>query len=737
MKVLPVPPGGSVVSARPGRTGSLLSAARQPDQPDRVRVAGDEPGRWREFGIRSWRRADTPVASAARGRWCLVSSTEVADAVRLAPLIRVDFLDALGEPAGGRLNLRRNIRARGASGVCFVPERAEWARLEVVGVQSPPASATLSFRPIGTATATAKLLAAHPSLAGMALGIAPALFQRGAAKARLRGVLERAVAAEAPPVDYRRWCAAFDTWPPGTLPTAEAAPSLGFLVFGGPDTALHATLEALDRQARPAAPRILVQACPGAVRSALQSLPGVCDYVGIVQAGEILPPHASLLARAWLAASGLPPVAYADEDELSARDGSRISPVFKPEPSRALMASGTLSRGLWLARRALLASFSDDLAGEGRWAEACRLDGWLRLHEAGGSSRRIPFILAHRRPDTPAAPPGVLAGVVAAHLDRAGLPFDVKSGWPLRVTAQLLPSPDRIAIVVPSALRSPKAEACIKAVLAGTRHSNFELLVAVSQPGPLDAAQREAAARIEADGRARVVALHADSFNYSWVNNRAVGLTQAGHILLLNDDVTPIAPDWLNTMAAHLADPAVGVVGAKLLYPDGTVQHGGVIMGLAGLCDHAYRHGPGGSPGYAHRAMLAQELSAVTGACLLVRREVLEAVGGLDEGYPSAFNDVDFCLRIREAGWAVVLAPDALLRHDEHQTYHSHYAGERAGFRQAEVARMRTRWAGVIADDPFHSPNLGLLPGSETAPAFPPRLVISALIGIGALVDGE
>jgi hypothetical protein len=115
-------------------------------------------------------------------------------------------------------------------------------------------------------------------------------------------------------------------------------------------------------------------------------------------------------------------------------------------------------------------------------------------------------------------------------------------------------------------------------------------------------------------------------------------------------------------------------------------------------------------------------MSVVTGACLLVRRSLFERVGGLDEGYPSAFNDVDFALRIGETGHSVVYAAQAELHHHELQTYGSHYAGERSAFQEAEVRRMRGRWAAVTAADPFHNPNLGLVAGREWQPAFPPRL---------------
>jgi GT2 family glycosyltransferase len=677
-----------------------------------------------EFGFRAWRFADAPVPAGARGRWCEVSAEGLAAATRKGALAQVTFLDAAGGRTGGLLHLRRET----GRGVCFIPPAAEGARLEVLGGRRP-GGAALSYRPIGTAGAAARLLAAHPELAAaLARGIGPALLRLRpeAAKARLRETLGRAIAAEAPVEDYRLWSSLFDTWVPDDLPAVQEGLSLGFLVFhDGADAgrALGATIAGLHRQHGPAQPHAVVGAA--GLRVALASLPG-CDYVGILQAGEVLRPHGSLLARGQLAALGLPAVAYADEDERAVDGGPTASPLFKPEPNRALMVSGTLSRGLWLVRRELLADMGDDAPDAGdRWAEALRLGLWLRLYETGETrargARRLPFVLTHRRADAAAAPPEALARVVGAHLRRAGLPFEAEAAWPLRVWPRPLPRPGRVTVVVPSALRSAEAERCIKAVLVGTRHADFELVVAVSQAGPLDGAQRATAARIEADGRARVLPLRAERFNFSWVNNKAVAATASEHVLLLNDDVAPIEPGWLDAMAAHLADPAVGVVGAKLLYPGGTVQHGGVIMGLSGLCDHAHRHIAGDVPGYAGRAVLAQELSVVTGACLLVRRRVLEQVGGLDERYPSAFNDVDLCLRIREAGYSVVFAPEAVLYHHELRTYGSHFAGERAQFHETEVARLRARWAGVIAEDPFHSPNLSLSAGREWEPAFPPR----------------
>ena len=243
--------------------------------------------------------------------------------------------------------------------------------------------------------------------------------------------------------------------------------------------------------------------------------------------------------------------------------------------------------GLFVAFRELW----DEAAG---WAEAVRLSLWINLHEAGatrnGGTRRVPFVLTHRRPDTEAAPSELLSRIVEAHLGRTGMPLEVASEWPMRLRAAPLQRAGRVSIVVASALRSIEVERCIRAVLSETRHDDLELIVGVSQPGPFDPVQRAMAARIEADPRAKVVSLRANHFNFSWTNNQCVKLTSGEQIVLLNDDVSPIRSDWLRVMLAHLADPAVGVVGGNRLYPNGTVQHGGVIMGLGGLCDHAFRH---------------------------------------------------------------------------------------------------------------------------------------------------
>ena len=441
--------------------------------------------------------------------------------------------------------------------------------------------------------------------------------------------------------------------------------------------------------------------------------------------GDVLVPRWIEVARRFLVEQGLPCLAIADDDRL-APDGRRHSPAFKPEPNHALMLSGTLAQGMWLVRGDVAGMPSAAQADAAGHAGLARLALWLsRRREGEHPGRRLPVVLSSRRHDAPEAPAAHAASIVDDHLARAGLPMRTLPSWPIR----LRPEPPAggaaaVAALVPSTLKAPHTERCLRAILSGTDAPGLEMIVAVTQPDPLDDVQRGVASRLEEIG-ARVVHLHEERFNFARTMNLAAGETRASRLLLLNDDVSPISPDWLARMCAFLADPLVGIVGARLVYPDGRLQHAGVIMGLQGFCEHAFRYEPADAPGYEWRAQLPQRLSAVTGACLLIDAALWRLAGGMDEGYPSAYNDVDLCLRADEMGREVVLS-DATLVHHELQTYGSHFGGERSAFESIETERMRARWRARIADDPYYSPNLELAPGLEWTLSVPPRLNMSS-----------
>jgi GT2 family glycosyltransferase len=387
------------------------------------------------------------------------------------------------------------------------------------------------------------------------------------------------------------------------------------------------------------------------------------------------------------------------------------------------MLSGTLTRGVWGFRREHV---RPDASSAGVWAETVRLDSWLRLAEANPAARtiRLPFILTHRRPDTEVAPPEALAEVVQQHIGRTALPAHLdKASFPLRVRFRMpLESQPMVSVVVPTAARSPHVTRCLSALLAKTAYASLQVVIVVSQDQPLSDQQTQILQPILRDARTKLVLLENTPFNYSKANNHGVLHADGEVICMMNDDVEPMRADWLQGMVGHLGDPNVGVVGAKLYYRNNRIQHAGIIMGLAGLAEHVNRMLPQGDCGYAGRACLNQEFSAVTGACLLVRRSVYQEVGGLDEAYPVAFNDVDFCLRIRERGWAIVLSAQTEMWHYESTSLGHHFSGERAAVKTFEMSRMLTRWHEVCQSDPFHNPNLSLQRGAEWELAFPPRV---------------
>ena len=639
------------------------------------------------------------------GNW--TASLQVAKAAGDEPLQSV----ALVQP------LRAGLRGIKVAVAFLRPARAATVRL--YGFAVLPRAVRLTLWPLGRAGAVSGVLMQSPRAVVSALRAVS-----GTPVERLRkAVAIAATRGQQVPQSYLAWCRLFDNWPAeriaaldGTLSgPRDDRQSVAALVFGAPGTAaLAATTASLEGQFHPPATvRVTSAGNPCNVASWAED----ADCVAVLQAGEVLPRHAlAMLLLQADAAGQSPDILYADEDQLQP-DGTRSDPLFKPQPSLTLMCSGTLTRGVWLIRRALL---PDGV----RWAECLRLQAWFRLHQAGNgdAALRVPHVLTHRRADAEAAPAAALAEVVNAYLQLAGIRAVAEGSFPLRLRWQAGDLVRRkVSIVVPSRLKGQTQLSCIAAVLSGTGHPNFDMLVVVMQPGPLDAEQRAAAAALERDPRVRVRPFLRPRFNYSAANNFAVSQVDGELVCLLNDDVSPIEPGWLERMAAVLSDERAGIVGAKLYYPNMTVQHGGAIMGLAGLVEHASRFLPRGEPGYAWRGVLDQEFSCVTGACMLVRRTIYDALGGLDEALPNGFNDVDFCLRARRLGHWVVFAASVELVHHETITFGHHYAAAREQ-EAADIRLMRGRWADVVRADPFHNPNLSLLGEAEWTLAFPPRV---------------
>ncbi len=604
-------------------------------------------------------------------------------------------------------------------GVFFLGEHATQFRVRLYNVSDTPEVVDLTLIPIPAFLAAAGTYLQNPTAFREAFRSEP-----GSWIARMRkGLAAAAFEGQHIKADYRLWTWFFDTWSDGRLQRIAASlpskPSISVLIYSATENKalLAATLASVRAQTYPAAALTVVgPGEAGAVRDVAAS-----EYVAVLQAGEILPRHALLLLVDELGRQEADAL-LADEDSVGP-DGTRAGPWFKPQPSLTMMCSGLLSRGVWLVRSPVLEQALASTAVPG-WAECIRLAVWFNLHAAGRAERvrRVPRVLTHRRPDAEAAPPAILAEMVDMFLGRLGVQATVSPEFPLRLrwdAGEL--TRHKVSLIVPSRLRGEVQLRCLLDVLANTTYRDFEMLVVVTQDADLDDGQHHAAERLRAVGSVRVELLRQASFNYSLANNFGVSRTEGAFICLLNDDVSTLEGDWLDRMVAVFSDRSVGIVGAKLYYPDMTTQHGGVIMGLAGLAEHVNRFLPQGEPGYMWRGVLDQEMSVVTGACLLVWRDVFERVGGLDEALPTGFNDVDFCLRARRQNYSVVMAASVELVHHETLSFGHHYA-HATEQEAADITLMQARWSEVCADDPFHNPNLSLVVQNEWTLASPPRV---------------
>ena len=249
---------------------------------------------------------------------------------------------------------------------------------------------------------------------------------------------------------------------------------------------------------------------------------------------------------------------------------------------------------------------------------------------------------------------------------------------------------------------------CVDSIYQKTTYKNFEILVVDNDTD--DKKTLDYFEKLEKEHRARVIHFKGE-FNYSAINNFAVAHSKGEIVCLLNNDMEIQSGEWLEEMVSHAVRPEIGAVGAKLLYPNGKIQHAGVILGVGGVAGHWFKHQPNLDLYLEqfNRPNLVQNMSAVTGACLVVRRSVYEEVGGLDEkDLPIAFNDVDFCIRLREMGYNNLYTPFAILYHHESASRGLEDTPKKQARFSREVFVMKQRWGDILLNDPAYNPNLTL-----------------------------
>ncbi|MFG1189984.1 glycosyltransferase family 2 protein [Xanthobacter flavus] len=607
----------------------------------------------------------------------------------------------------------------GVPTVALVPAGA--TRIEVAGA---PPGFRLGYYPVHKVA-----LKLHAFANGRfdGLGLPRRWKAAGVAARTLRGALHALVSAaparrRAEAARYRAFRARF-VGDFAEVPAPGAAPRLSLLTDGGSASPadLSACAAALAAQtdrnfewvvALPAdAPPALLQAAAGArvvtveggpaarLAAALDAAEG--GLVLFLDAGAQPTRDAVALIRDTFAGHPDCALVYADEERLDAA-GAPLHGVYHPAFNRHLMeSSGYLRRFAALPRADALRLGLDPAAGP-----AAVFDLLLRHASALPEAhiRHVPRVAVGLKDHPPGFAPEEIDAAAAALSRLRGVEVET-SGRHLR---PLYPAPapaPLVSIVVPTRDRAALLSVALRSLIARTAYRAFEIIIVDN--GSVEPATFALFEEIKALWPATEVVRDDGDFNFPRICNLGVDAARGDMILLLNNDVEVIEPGWLDEMVALASLPGAGVVGAKLLFPDRTVQHAGVIAGLFRYADHWFAHSAADAPGYEDRLRVRQNLSAVTAACLLIRRDVWDVIGPLDAvRFAEDCNDIDLCLRARRAGYDVVWTPFATLLHYESASRGKKRSREHRARLKAQRARMEAIWHTSTLVDPHYSPNL-------------------------------
>jgi GT2 family glycosyltransferase len=406
-------------------------------------------------------------------------------------------------------------------------------------------------------------------------------------------------------------------------------------------------------------------------------------------------------------------VIYSDEDKID-EDGRRSLPYFKPDWSPESLLSRNYVSHLGVYRRSVVEDAGAFRAG---FEGSQDYDLLLRITEQTDRVEHIPRVLYHWRVHSGSAASARDQKTYA--LDAGSLALEealVRRGEPGRVVHDAVRSglytvrydlreAGKVSIIMPTRDHGEDVDLCLRSIFDKSTYQDFEIIL-------LDNGSRDPESLrtfgqwVEREPDRVKLVPHDVPFNYSAINNHAVAHASGAYLLFLNNDTEVIAPDWIEGMLEQAQRPAIGAVGAKLLYGDGSVQHAGVIIGLGGVAGHSHKYFAGDEPGYFFTLQTTNNFSAVTAACMMVRRDVFEQVGGFDEGIAIAFNDVDLCLRIRAAGYRNVYLPHVVLYHHESKSRGLEDTAEKQARFLREQLIMHERWQTDRVPDPYYNVNL-------------------------------
>ena len=443
------------------------------------------------------------------------------------------------------------------------------------------------------------------------------------------------------------------------------------------------------------------------------------DYIALLDHDDILHPCALWYTAQAIVEQGADFV-YTDEATFEGKVENVVLYHFKPDFMLDNLRSNNYICHLTTFSKVLM-----EQAGGGERAEyngSQDYDLFLRLTEKARKIAHIPHALYYWRSspnstasDISAKTYCIDAGIAAlkAHYARCGVAVDdvtLIPGTPgYYKTDYTMAHPGRVSILIPTCDHIRDLETCVESIYARTTYPDFEILLIENNSKEEQTFRSYERMRKEHPDTLKVLTWQGKGFNYSALNNFGARYATGEYLLLLNNDTEVITPGWLEEMVMYAQQKRVGCVGAKLLYPDDTIQHAGVGFGIGGVAGHLHKYFPSTSDGYMGRLNYVQDVYGDTAACLLIRKEIYDEVHGLDESYAVAFNDVDFCVRVREAGYTNVFTPFAQLYHYESKSRGMEDNPEKQKRFQGEVLRFQARWGDLLAKgDPCTNPNFDI-----------------------------
>lgn len=435
------------------------------------------------------------------------------------------------------------------------------------------------------------------------------------------------------------------------------------------------------------------------------------DYIGFLDHDDMLAPQALYKYAELLNADPAYEFIYSDEDKVTEDNSRRLDPFFKPDFSPDMLLSFNYITHFTVIKKSLL----DEIGYlDEKYNGAQDYDLVLRATEKAKKIGHISDILYHWRlaqtstaynSDTKVYTIEAGKAAVKSALKRRGIGAEVQNGILPNYYNAIYSIPNHeplVSIIIANRNELPTLKKCLDSIKNKSTYKNYQIIIA--ENNSTDFALFNYYKKLEKDGAK--IAVYNKPFNYSALNNYAASFADGEYLLFLNNDISVITPDWIEQMLMHAQRPEIGAVGAKLLYPDNTVQHGGIVLGIGPVAGHSHKFNDDGDVGAFARMAIVHDVSAVTGACMMIKKSIFDEAGGFDDNLAVAYNDVDLCLKIRAAGYYNVFTPFAKLYHCESKTRGYEDTPEKKARHDKEAEYWNKKWKAAYPYDPFYNRNL-------------------------------